>query len=81
VRKVGLLAPALHLDSNEPSRNKKLLMPVVIYHGMRDDVVPLDSVRVIAGQLYENHTFNVVDDNHSLHATFPTLDWDALLEK
>jgi len=80
VQKLVLLAPALHLDSYKPYLNKKLHMPVVIFHGLRDEVVPLESVRAIAGQLFENHRFNVVDDDHSLHATFPTLDWETLLE-
>jgi hypothetical protein len=42
-------------------------------------VVPLEAVRAIAGQLFVNHTFEALDDDHSLHATFATLDWDTLL--
>jgi pimeloyl-ACP methyl ester carboxylesterase len=80
VKKLVLLAPALHLDSYAPYLQKALHMPIVIYHGLHDDVVPLEAVRAIAGQLYTNHTFNVVEDDHSLHETFATYDWDALLE-
>ena len=79
VKKLVLLAPALHLDSYDPYLNKKLYMPIVIFHGLRDDVVPLAAVRTIAEQLFVNHSFNVVDDDHSLHAIFAALDWDALL--
>ena len=54
-------------------------MPIVIFHGLQDDVVPLAPVRTIAEQLFINHTFNAVEDDHSLHDTFATLDWDTLL--
>ena len=79
VKKLILLAPALHLDPYRPYLNKKLHMPIAIFHGLRDDVVPLATVRAIAGRLFVNHTFTALDDDHSLHATFATLDWDTLL--
>jgi pimeloyl-ACP methyl ester carboxylesterase len=37
VKKVILLAPALHLDPYKPYLNKKPSMPVAIFHGNRDD--------------------------------------------
>jgi pimeloyl-ACP methyl ester carboxylesterase len=79
VKKLVLLAPALHLEPYEPFLNKKLHMPIVIFHGCRDNVVPLPPIREIAGRLFPNHAFNAVDDDHSLHGTFAGLDWDALL--
>jgi pimeloyl-ACP methyl ester carboxylesterase len=79
VKKLILLAPALHLGPYTPYLKKKLNMPVFIVHGIRDDVVPLAAVRKIAGQLFVNHEFRSVDDDHSLHRTFAGLDWDALL--
>jgi pimeloyl-ACP methyl ester carboxylesterase len=78
VKKLILLAPALHLEPFKPYLDKKLHMPVVIFHGLRDDVVPLEKVREIAGQVFVNHSFNAVDDDHSLHNTFAALDWDTL---
>ncbi len=80
VQKLILLAPALHLDLYEPYRHKKLHMPISVFHGFRDDVVPLAAVRSISEELFENCSFNVVDDDHSLHGTFATMDWDALLQ-
>ena len=79
VKKLILLAPALHLEEYNPYLNKKLYMPIVIFHGLRDDVVPLAAVREIAERLFVNHTFNIVEDNHPLHSTFVTLDWNTLL--
>lgn len=79
INRLVLLAPALHLEPYQPYRQKKLYMPIVIFHGRQDEVVPMAKVRAIAEQLFMNHKFNVVEDDHSLHKTFATLEWDALL--
>ena len=78
-QKLILLAPALHLEPFNPYLNKILRMPIAIFHGLQDDVVPLEAVRTIAQRSFANHTFTALDDDHSLHQTFATLDWDALL--
>jgi predicted esterase len=80
VKKLILLAPALHLDSYGPYLGKKLHMPVIIFHGLQDDVVPPAAVRAIAQQQFLRCAFHSVDDDHSLHRTFAGQDWDALLE-
>lgn len=79
VNRLLLLAPALHLEFYKQYQDKKLHIPVTIYHGLQDDVVPLNDVREIAEKLFVNHEFNAVDDDHFLHKTFPSLDWDSLL--
>ena len=79
VLKLILLAPALHLEFYNPYRSTKLSTPTIIYHGIQDDVVPLDVVRNTAERLYPNHRFHAVEDDHSLHGTFGSLDWDNLL--
>ncbi len=79
LNKLILLAPALHLEPYKPYRNRKLHIPIAIFHGVRDNVVPLEAVRTIAGQLFENCSFNVLEDDHSLHDTYAALDWDSLL--
>ena len=79
VKKLILLAPALHLEPYNPYLNKKLNLPITIFHGLQDEVVPLTTVRAIAEQLFVNHKFNAVEDDHSLHTTFAALDWDTLL--
>jgi pimeloyl-ACP methyl ester carboxylesterase len=79
VKKLVLLAPALHLEPFNSLVPKKLPMPAVIYHGLRDEVVPMEAVRAVAAKIFVNHTFTVVDDDHSLHTTFASIDWDALL--
>jgi len=79
VLKLILLAPALHLQFYDPYRNRSLCIPTIIYHGFQDVVVPLDAIRKTAEALYPNHTFHAVEDDHSLHSTFRSLDWDSLL--
>jgi alpha-beta hydrolase superfamily lysophospholipase len=79
VGKLILLAPALHLEFYKPYRDKKLRIPTTIFHGSEDNVVPREDVRVIAGKVFLNHEFNIVQDDHSLHNTFPSIAWDSLL--
>ena len=79
VRKLVLLAPALHLEPFTPYRDKILQIPVAIFHGLQDDVVPLGEVRSAAERSFPHHTLAVLQDDHSLHLTFPALDWESLL--
>ncbi len=80
VRKLVLLAPALDLDDFKPCIGKSIDIPTVIFHGTKDDVVPQAPVRQIAGQVFTRLTYHLVEDDHPLKDTFPTYDWDSLLE-
>jgi pimeloyl-ACP methyl ester carboxylesterase len=80
VRKLILLAPALNLAEFEPYRQQRLDIPVTLYHGKRDDVVPPADVRRIAGESFSHLTYHLVDDDHSLHQVFEGLPWDQLLQ-
>jgi pimeloyl-ACP methyl ester carboxylesterase len=79
VNRMILLAAALNLDEYAPCINKQLSLPITLFHGLQDDVVPLPAVRDIAERLFVNHVFNAVEDDHSLSRTFLTYDWDAFL--
>jgi pimeloyl-ACP methyl ester carboxylesterase len=79
VKKLVLLAPALISGGFEPYLEKKINTPVTIYHGKSDDVVPFGPVNDIAHSVFENLTFNAVDDDHVLSRTFKSIDWDNLL--
>jgi predicted esterase len=81
VKKLILLAPALHLEPFQPYLNKTLQIPVAVFHGLQDEVVPLEAVQAIAKQSFTDHTFTALDDDHSLHRTFASLDWDTLLDQ
>jgi len=80
IKQLILLAPALNIDEFRPYLNKKLRLPVTVYHGRNDDVVPPVSVQNIARSVFTNLRYNLVDDDHSLHRTFSLMDWDALLQ-
>jgi pimeloyl-ACP methyl ester carboxylesterase len=79
VSKVILLAPAINLMEFTPYRERKTLMPVHIYHGRQDEVIPISDVEEVAKKVFSTLTFHAVDDDHYLHRTFKTIDWDSLL--
>jgi pimeloyl-ACP methyl ester carboxylesterase len=80
VRRLVLLAPALgHAEFDACSR-KPLQIPVTLYHGRSDIVVPPEPTRQIAVRLFGNLDHHLVEDDHSLHLIFSSLDWDGLLE-
>jgi pimeloyl-ACP methyl ester carboxylesterase len=79
VSKLILLAPAINLMEFTPYRERKTLMPVHIYHGRQDEVIPISDVEEVARQVFSTLTFHAVDDDHYLHKTFNTIDWDSLL--
>jgi len=79
VRRVILLAPALHVPDFARFLGKQVNIPVSLFHGRNDDVVPPAAVKAIAGTVFEKLDYHLVDDDHSLHATFPLMDWKALI--
>jgi alpha-beta hydrolase superfamily lysophospholipase len=79
VEKMTLLAPAINLTEFAPHRNKTISIPVYIYHGKGDKVIPVEDVEPVARETFSNLSFHVVDDDHFLHKTFRTIDWDSLL--
>lgn len=81
VKKLILLAPALILEGFENTVNQKLQIPVIIYHGTKDDVVNPDAVKKIAEKAFGHLEHHLVDDDHPLSDSFPKLPWPTLLEE
>jgi predicted esterase len=79
VKKMILLAPAIHLMAFTPYRENKLALPVWLYHGRQDEVIPIQEVKKAAKQAFANLRFHAVDDDHYLHKTFKQIPWDRLL--
>jgi predicted esterase len=79
IKKLILLAPALNLPEFSPSEQKFLNLPVIIYHGVDDNIVDPYIVKSIAGKIFRLLEHHLVDDDHSLHKTFTHLDWNNLL--
>jgi len=79
VRQAVLLAPALHVPDFSRFLGRRVRIPVLLVHGKDDDVVPPAAVKAIAETVFENLDYRLVDDDHSLHVTFPRMDWEAIL--
>jgi pimeloyl-ACP methyl ester carboxylesterase len=79
VEKMVLLAPALNLMEFAPQETRKIHIPVWVYHGKDDEVIPLLQVERIARDTFLDLSFHVVEDDHYLHKTFKNIDWGSLL--
>ncbi len=79
VEKMILLAPAINFLEPELYETNTLSLPVWIYHGIHDEVIPIDIVKTVANKLFTALTFNQVEDDHVLHKTFKTMPWNNLL--
>ncbi len=79
VEKMILLAPAINLAELSPDKERRLSLPVWIYHGRNDQVIPLVEVEPIARQTFERLSFHVLEDDHTLLRTFKAINWDTLL--
>ncbi|MFX1450439.1 MAG: alpha/beta fold hydrolase [Promethearchaeota archaeon] len=68
-----LLAPVL----THPKLNscRSVDVPVILYHGKNDNIVPIEATRKRAEELFPNLTYHLVDDDHMLHATVKSIDW------
>ncbi len=74
-----LLAPAINLKEFVHDEVKKISIPVWVYHGTLDSVIPLREVEGVARKTFNNLSFHVVEDDHYLHKTFENIDWEWLL--
>ena len=79
VGRLVLLAPAINLLEATDYQQKRISVPVSLYHGRDDDVIPLKAVQEVAAKVFADLSFQVVDDDHFLHKTFKTIDWDRFL--
>jgi len=79
MKRLILLAPAINLMEFSPYRERKLSIPVHLYHGRQDEVIPIEDVRKVARQVFSDLTFHAVEDDHYLHKTFEKIEWDTLL--
>jgi alpha/beta superfamily hydrolase len=79
VKRLILLAPAINLVEFTPYRDRKVQLPVHLYHGRQDEVISLEDVQSVARQVFSDLSFRAVDDDHYLHKTFEKIEWDTLL--
>jgi pimeloyl-ACP methyl ester carboxylesterase len=81
VDRLILLAPALNHMESSGFPLREISVPVLIYHGEQDEVIPIHAVEKAAQKYFRNFTFNRVQDDHFLHKTFQAIDWKTLLNK
>jgi pimeloyl-ACP methyl ester carboxylesterase len=79
VRKLILLAPALIWPDFAQATAPPVPVPTVVYHGLRDEIIPLELVRPLAEQVFLNLSFHAVDDDHGLRTTVQAIDWRTLV--
>ena len=75
-----LLAPALLSQKLNPKKFNPISVPVTIFHGKNDSVIPLKLTRKRAEKLFHNLEYFVVDDDHMLHNTVQNIDWLSLVQ-
>ncbi len=79
VKRLILLAPAIHMIQYAPGKVGPISIPVSVYHGTEDEVIPLKEVERAAAEFFTDLTFHKVHDDHFLHKTFKTIHWENLL--
>ncbi len=79
VEKLVLLAPALILPDFADRLPTSVSVPVLVFHGIRDEIVPLELTRKLAEKVFHNLTYKVVDDDHGLYKTVHQIDWKVIL--
>ncbi|MHA1720421.1 MAG: alpha/beta fold hydrolase [Promethearchaeota archaeon] len=80
VRKSILMAPALVSPLIPKNLDlKEIDIPVIIFHGKKDEVVPLEPVRNFAEKYFKKLNYNLVDDDHRLHSTTKSIKWEKLI--
>jgi len=80
VNRLILLAPALNFLDRSGFPLREISVPVLIYHGEQDVVIPIHAVEQAAGKYFRNCRFNMVEDDHFLHETFKGIDWTMILK-
>jgi pimeloyl-ACP methyl ester carboxylesterase len=80
VHRLIMLAPALNFHEFQiPAR--KIQTEAVLVIGKDDIVTPPEIVVPAAESTFSDLQVSIVDDDHLLHHTFTSLDWDHLLTK
>ena len=75
VSRLILLAPLLATSLLNPKKYAPVNVPVLVFHGKCDQIVPYKPTIKRAGELFNNLEYNIVDDDHMLHLTVQTIDW------
>ena len=80
VHRLVMLAPALNFHEFQVP-HRKIDIETLLVIGQNDVVTPPDIVVPAAEATFTNLQLSIVDDDHLLHHTYTTLDWDFLLRQ
>jgi pimeloyl-ACP methyl ester carboxylesterase len=80
VRKLVLFSPALVWPDFASTPPEPVSVPTVIYHGLSDELVPIEAVERLAGQVFQNLAFHAVEDDHGMYKTVHAIDWEDVLK-
>lgn len=79
VRHLVLLAPAIHFIPMSPYPMRPIPAPALLFHGLQDEVIPIDKVEPLSRGLFHHLSFHRVEDDHFLHRTFKSIPWPLYL--
>lgn len=79
VSDLTLLAPAINLDEFNDYKEITSDVSTRLYHGTMDNIIPIEPVYEQAKKCFKHLTFHRVDDDHMLHKTFKTINWQIIL--
>jgi len=79
VERLILFAPFLTMKEFIDLKFEPVKIPVTVYHGKNDKIVPLDQAMEEANKLFKNLEYKIVDDDHYLHSTIKKINWKELL--
>lgn len=79
LQKLILLAPALTLPEFSDHLPDPIAVPTIVVQGTKDELIPWEAAQSLAERVFSNLKFMLVDDDHRLHKTAETLDWESLL--
>lgn len=79
VDKLVLLAPALIWPDFALNPPQPVNVPVVVYQGSRDELIPSNEIQRLSELVFKNLSFHLVDDDHGLYKTVHAVDWKSLL--
>ncbi|MFX1454689.1 MAG: alpha/beta fold hydrolase [Promethearchaeota archaeon] len=80
VSKLILLAPFIVSRKLKVNMYKPVEVPVIVYHGKYDRTVPYKPAKERAQQLFANLEYHIVDDDHFLHNTVSSIDWQKIIK-
>lgn len=79
VKRLVLLAPALNTPEFARYPSSACSVPALIFLGRRDTVCPPVEVLPAACHRFTNLAIHQADEDHRLHRTFASIDWEAML--